>query len=82
MALSLHHCSHARFQFKTDTDGVLKNIEQEINHALASAIEGMADQRSAFEESATAASSAFEQQNESLGKIGQVPVSSISVSGS
>ena len=58
-------------QFKTDTDGVLKNIAQEINHALASAIEGMADQRSAFEESAKAASSAFEQQNESLGKIGQ-----------
>lgn len=58
-------------QFKTDTDGVLKDIAQEINHALNAAIQGMADQRKAFEDSAEIAGTAFDKQSESLGQIGR-----------
>lgn len=57
-------------QFKADTNGVLKDISAEINHSLAAAIQGMKDQRSAFEDSAEAARDAFEGQNEALGRIG------------
>src|SRR5690606_2759057 len=58
-------------QFKTDTDGVLKSIAVEINHALSSAIQGMEDQRLAFENSADTAGKAFDKQNEALGNIGR-----------
>ena len=57
-------------QFKADTNGVLKDISAEINHSLAAAIQGMKDQRAAFEDSAEAAREAFEGQNEALGRIG------------
>lgn len=58
-------------QFKTDTDGVLKSIAVEINHALSLAIQGMEDQRLAFENSADTAGKAFDKQNEALGNIGR-----------
>ena len=58
-------------RFKTDTDGVLKSIADEINHALNSAIKGMDGQRLAFENSADTAGKAFDKQNEALGNIGR-----------
>ena len=58
-------------QFKDDTEGTLDRVAQEINSALASAIDGMGAQRTAFEQSADRAASAFEQQNQTLEKVGE-----------
>jgi ABC-type transporter Mla subunit MlaD len=57
-------------QFKDDTEGALNRVSQEINQALQASIEGMGNQREAFERSAQQAASAFEQQNDSLRSIG------------
>ncbi|MBE9210621.1 hypothetical protein IQ244_29785 [Nostoc sp. LEGE 06077] len=53
------HLGYTLNQFQTDTKGVLQQTAQEINRAVEQSIQGMAAQRSAFEESAVQAAATF-----------------------
>ena len=57
-------------QFSNDTQGVMQQVATEIQQAVDLSIAGMEAQRSAFEESASKAAIAFQNQSQTLEKLG------------